>query len=120
MRTQVVDAADPNAVMGNIGPLSSRNQQIKVTNLIKAGIAEGARLVSGGAELPAGVNKSGFFVQPTLFADVNNQMTIAQQEIFGYALGPGRAVGGGRARACVSVCVRARRRAARGGAGRDP
>jgi hypothetical protein len=55
----------------------------KVTGYIRQGIAEGARLVTGGADRPAGFTQ-GYFVQPTVFADVHNKMTIAQEEIFGY------------------------------------
>ena len=58
---------------------------IKVQALIQAGIDEKATLVIGGTGKPEGLEK-GFFVKPTIFADVNNQMTIAQTEIFGPVL----------------------------------
>lgn len=70
---------------GHIGPLVSKAQFDKVQGLIQKGIDEGARLVAGGLGLPEGVNK-GYFVRPTVFADVNNQMTIAREEIFGPVL----------------------------------
>ena len=57
----------------------------KVQNLIQAGIDEGARLVAGGTGRPEGFNR-GYFVRPTVFADVNNDMTIAREEIFGPVL----------------------------------
>ena len=57
----------------------------KIQDLIQKGIDEGARLVAGGIGRPEGFNK-GFYVRPTVFADVNNSMTIAQEEIFGPVL----------------------------------
>ena len=72
---------DPGAA---IGPLISEKQRERVEGYIKQGIEEGARLVTGGGR-PEGLD-SGFFVQPTVFADVDNSMTIAQEEIFGPVL----------------------------------
>ncbi|MBX5485367.1 MAG: aldehyde dehydrogenase [Mycolicibacterium hassiacum] len=72
---------DPNAA---IGPLISEKQRQRVEGYIKKGIEEGARLVTGGGR-PEGLDK-GYFVQPTVFADVDNKMTIAQEEIFGPVL----------------------------------
>ncbi|SNT73080.1 aldehyde dehydrogenase family protein [Paracoccus seriniphilus] len=69
----------------HIGPVVSKAQWEKIQGLIQAGIDEGARLVAGGTGLPEGVNR-GYFVRPTVFADVSNDMTIAQQEIFGPVL----------------------------------
>lgn len=69
----------------HIGPVVSKQQWDKIQDLIQAGIDEGARLVAGGPGLPEGVNR-GYFVRPTVFADVNNDMTIARQEIFGPVL----------------------------------
>ena len=69
----------------HIGPLVSKLQFDKVQALIQAGIDEKATLVVGGTGKPDGLEK-GFFVKPTIFADVNNQMTIAQTEIFGPVL----------------------------------
>jgi acyl-CoA reductase-like NAD-dependent aldehyde dehydrogenase len=51
---------------------------LQVTGYIRKGIAEGARLVTGGPDRPEGVPQTGYFVKPTVFAGVNNQMTIAQ------------------------------------------
>ena len=69
----------------HIGPLVSQAQFDKVQGLIETGIKEGARLVAGGPGRPEGFNR-GYFVRPTVFADVNNEMTIAREEIFGPVL----------------------------------
>ena len=69
----------------HIGPVVSKQQWDKIQDLIQKGIDEGARLVAGGPGLPEGVNR-GYFVRPTVFADVTNDMTIARQEIFGPVL----------------------------------
>jgi len=69
----------------HIGPLVSEVQFNKVQTLIQKGIEEGARLVIGGPGRPEGFD-TGYFVRPTIFADVNNQMTIAREEIFGPVL----------------------------------
>ncbi|NYS26315.1 aldehyde dehydrogenase family protein [Rhodobacteraceae bacterium 2376] len=69
----------------HIGPLVSAAQFDKVQDLIQKGIDEGARLVAGGPGRPEGFNR-GYFVRPTVFADVNNDMTIAREEIFGPVL----------------------------------
>ncbi|WP_134682473.1 aldehyde dehydrogenase family protein [Paracoccus ravus] len=69
----------------HIGPVVSKTQWDKIQDLIQTGIDEGARLVAGGPGLPEGVNR-GYFVRPTVFADVTNDMTIARQEIFGPVL----------------------------------
>ena len=69
----------------HIGPLVSQAQYDKVQGLIQTGIDEGARLVAGGTGRPEGVNR-GYFVRPTVFADVSNDMTIAREEIFGPVL----------------------------------
>ncbi|MDG2014754.1 MAG: aldehyde dehydrogenase family protein, partial [Pirellulaceae bacterium] len=68
-----------------MGPLSSASQKSTVVDYIRKGIAEGARLVTGGAEMPEGLTH-GAYLPPTIFADVNNQMSIAQEEIFGPVL----------------------------------
>lgn len=70
---------------GHIGPLVSDVQYGRVQALIEAGIAEGARLLVGGAGKPAGF-ETGYFVKPTIFADVNNSMRIAREEVFGPVL----------------------------------
>ena len=82
---QSVVVDQPTSQGGHIGPLSSRVQFEKVQGLIEKGISEGATLVAGGLGKPEGFN-SGYFVKPTVFAGVNNQMTIAQEEIFGPVL----------------------------------
>ncbi|MEX0343785.1 MAG: aldehyde dehydrogenase family protein [Rhizobiaceae bacterium] len=69
----------------HIGPVVSELQFNKIQDLIDQGIKEGARLVAGGLGRPEGLNR-GYFVRPTVFADVNNDMTIARQEIFGPVL----------------------------------
>ena len=73
-------------LMGNhIGPLVSEVQYNKVQGLIDIGIKEGARLIAGGLGRPEGFNK-GYFVRPTVFADVDNHMQVAREEIFGPVL----------------------------------
>ena len=69
----------------HIGPVVSKVQYDKVVNLINEGIKEGATLAAGGPDLPNGLNK-GYFVKPTIFSDVNNDMKIARTEIFGPVL----------------------------------
>jgi aldehyde dehydrogenase (NAD+) len=69
----------------HLGPLSSRVQFDKVQGLIERGIEEGATLVAGGPGKPKGF-ETGYFVRPTVFANVTNEMTIAQEEIFGPVL----------------------------------
>lgn len=76
---------DPAKEGDHIGPLSSSIQFEKVQQLIQKGIDEGARLVAGGTGRPDGFTE-GDFVKPTVFADVNNDMTIAREEIFGPVL----------------------------------
>jgi len=68
-----------------LGPVISAVQRDRIVGFIKKGIEEGARLVTGGPEKPAGLDK-GFYVKPTVFADVDNDMTIAREEIFGPVL----------------------------------
>ena len=68
-----------------LGPISNKTQYEKVLKMIEIGIEEGARLVAGGMEKPDGYEK-GYYVKPTVFADVTNDMTIAREEIFGPVL----------------------------------
>lgn len=68
-----------------LGPLVSKTQQERVRSYIKKGLEEGATLVTGGPEQPDNLPK-GFFVKPTVFANVSNSMTIAREEIFGPVL----------------------------------
>jgi acyl-CoA reductase-like NAD-dependent aldehyde dehydrogenase len=70
---------------GKLGPLVSAAQRDRVRGYIRKGLEEGARLVTGGAE-PPDDQPRGYFVRPTVFADVRNDMTIAQEEIFGPVL----------------------------------
>ncbi len=69
----------------HIGPVVNATQYGKIQDLIQKGIDEGARVVAGGTGRPEGLNK-GFYVRPTVFADVENSMTVAQEEIFGPVL----------------------------------
>jgi acyl-CoA reductase-like NAD-dependent aldehyde dehydrogenase len=68
-----------------LGPLVSAAQRDRVTGYIQKGVAEGAEVVTGGAERPDGLER-GYFVRPTVFSKVRNDMTIAQEEIFGPVL----------------------------------
>ncbi|MDQ0999218.1 aldehyde dehydrogenase (NAD+) [Phyllobacterium ifriqiyense] len=76
---------DPSQEGDHMGPLVSELQFNKVQGLIEQGIKEGARLIAGGTGRPEGFNR-GYYVRPTVFADVNNGMTIAREEIFGPVL----------------------------------
>ncbi len=76
---------DPRLETTTMGPLISKAQYEKVQRLIQAGIDEGATLVTGGVGRPAGLNR-GWFAQPTIFGDVQNEMTISKEEIFGPVL----------------------------------
>ncbi|OFW60055.1 MAG: aldehyde dehydrogenase [Actinobacteria bacterium RBG_16_64_13] len=78
----VGDPRDPDVFMG---PVANKSQYETVLGYIKAGLAEGARLVAGGVDRPEGVDR-GYFVRPTVFSDVNNSMRIAREEIFGPVL----------------------------------
>jgi len=80
-----VKVADPFAEGMNLGPVVSETQFNKIQGLIKKGIDEGATLVTGGLGRPEGMNR-GYFVRPTVFANVTNDMTIAREEIFGPVL----------------------------------
>jgi len=76
---------DPRSADTTMGPVVNRVQWEKIQGLIKKGIDEGATLVAGGLGRPDGLNK-GYYVRPTVFADVSNEMTIAREEIFGPVL----------------------------------
>ncbi len=78
----VGDPADPGVF---VGPMSSAGQKQTVLDYIDQAIADGARLVTGGSAMPAGLS-TGNYVSPTIFADVTNDMTIAQEEVFGPVL----------------------------------
>ena len=79
------NTGNPRAADTMIGPVVNRAQWVKIQGLIKSGIDEGATLAAGGPGRPAGINK-GFYVRPTVFANVTNDMTIAREEIFGPVL----------------------------------
>jgi aldehyde dehydrogenase (NAD+) len=80
--TQIGDPRQPGR---HLGPLASRIQFERVQRYMQIGIDEGARLAAGGPGRPAGIER-GFFVKPTVFADVHNGMRIAREEIFGPVL----------------------------------
>jgi aldehyde dehydrogenase (NAD+) len=82
---EATKVGDPFAEDTALGPLANKAQFDKVQRLIQKGIEEGAKLVAGGPGHPDGLTK-GYFVRPTVFADVRNEMTIAREEIFGPVL----------------------------------
>ncbi len=82
---ETVKAGAPDAEGVYMGPVVSKTQWEKVQNLIQAAIDEGATLVTGGVGRPDGLNK-GYFVRPTVFGGVSNDMTIAREEVFGPVL----------------------------------
>jgi aldehyde dehydrogenase (NAD+) len=81
-KIRVGDPTNPETAMG---PVVNARQFARVQGYIERGLAEGARLVAGGTGLPEGLNR-GYFVRPTVFADVRPDMTIAREEIFGPVL----------------------------------
>ena len=83
--TENFEVGDPEKEGEHIGPVISEMQYNKIQTLIKKGIDEGAKLVAGGAGKPEGFEK-GYFVKPTVFADVKNDMEVARTEIFGPVL----------------------------------
>jgi betaine-aldehyde dehydrogenase len=82
-RTERIVVGDPMDEGVTLGPLISAAQGAKVMDFIAAGRAEGARLVAGGERARVQGFEAGFFVQPTVFAEVGDSMTIAREEIFG-------------------------------------
>jgi len=80
-----VTVGDPTAQATEIGPVVSRLQFERVEGYISKGIAEGAKLIAGGEGRPQGLSK-GYYVRPTIFSNVNNDMVIAREEIFGPVL----------------------------------
>jgi aldehyde dehydrogenase (NAD+) len=80
-----IKVGDPSSPDTQIGPLVSETQFNKVQALIQKGIDEGAKLETGGVGRPDGLNR-GYFVKPTIFSNVSNEMTIAREEIFGPVL----------------------------------
>ncbi|MCB1699635.1 MAG: aldehyde dehydrogenase family protein [Pseudomonadales bacterium] len=83
--TASVVVGDPTAKGTTMGPVVSEVQFNKIQGLIEKGIAEGAKVVAGGPGRPEGIEK-GYFIRPTVFSGVNNDMTIAREEIFGPVL----------------------------------
>ncbi len=81
-RTEAIVIGDPQDEATQMGPMVSLAQREKVLSYIDKGKAEGARLVTGGG-IPNSVTGEGFYIQPTVFADVTDDMTIAREEIFG-------------------------------------
>ena len=79
-RLQVGDAMDPDT---EIGPIVSEAQLERVTRYLGYGMADGARVTAGGSRVCQGALASGYFVEPTVFADVEDDMRIARDEIFG-------------------------------------
>jgi aldehyde dehydrogenase (NAD+) len=79
------EVGDPEQEGEHIGPLFDQIQFDRVQNMIQVGIDEGAKLVAGGLGRPEGFD-AGWYVRPTIFADVNNAMRIAREEIFGPVL----------------------------------
>ena len=80
-----VVVGDPKSESTTMGPVVSKIQFDRVEGFIAKGIAEGAKLLTGGEGRPSGLTK-GYFVKPTIFSNVNNDMTIAREEIFGPVL----------------------------------
>ena len=76
---------DPNSEGTSLGPVVSELQFNKINALFEAGIKEGAELIAGGPGRPDGLDK-GYFIKPTVFANVTNDMTIAREEVFGPVL----------------------------------
>ena len=76
---------DPNSEGTSLGPVVSELQFNKINALIEAGMKEGAELIAGGPGRPDGLDK-GYFIKPTVFANVTNDMTIAREEVFGPVL----------------------------------
>lgn len=83
--TESVVVGDPAADGTTMGPVVSEIQFDKIQALIEKGVAEGAKVVTGGPGRPEGISK-GYFIRPTVFSGVNNDMTIAREEIFGPVL----------------------------------
>jgi aldehyde dehydrogenase (NAD+) len=88
VRTAVanVKVGDPRDPTTHIGPLASRAQYERVQHYIRRGLELGATIVAGGEGKPAGLGGDGYFVRPTVFAGVDNDMEIAREEIFGPVL----------------------------------
>jgi acyl-CoA reductase-like NAD-dependent aldehyde dehydrogenase len=83
---QKLTVGDPMAESTRLGPLASQAQLERVRGYIRRGVEEGAELLTGGAEPPEGAPGGGYYVRPTVFGHVRNDMAIAQEEIFGPVL----------------------------------
>jgi aldehyde dehydrogenase (NAD+) len=83
--TETVKVGDPRSDKTTVGPVVSKLQFDRVESYIEKGIAEGAHLVAGGPGLPEGITQ-GYYVKPTIFSNVRNDMVIAREEIFGPVL----------------------------------
>ena len=84
-KAKLTVVGDPENETSGIGPVASEVQWQKIQGFIEKGIEEGATLAVGGLGRPHGLKK-GYYVQPTVFSDVSNDMTIAREEIFGPVL----------------------------------
>ena len=82
---EAMRVGDPREAATNIGPMVTRKQYERVQGYIRRGIDEGATLLTGGLGRPQGLER-GYFVRPTVFGNVSNQMSIAREEIFGPVL----------------------------------
>ncbi len=80
-----IHVGDPTSATTFTGPVVSESQWQRIQDYLQKGLDEGARLITGGPGKPAGLNK-GYYVKPTAFSDVENDMTIAREEIFGPVL----------------------------------
>ncbi len=80
-----IKVGDPLDPVTELGPVSNANQFAKIRRLIQTGIAEGAELLAGGPEMPAGLSQ-GFYIRPTVFGQVTPAMTVSREEIFGPVL----------------------------------
>ncbi|CAG9231963.1 3-succinoylsemialdehyde-pyridine dehydrogenase [Paraburkholderia sabiae] len=80
-----VQSGDPRDPLTTVGPMVSQKQWERVQRYVRIGIDEGARLIAGGEGRPDGLD-AGWFIKPTVFSDVTNDMTIAREEIFGPVL----------------------------------
>ena len=85
LKSEALVVGDPTDPKVYVGPMASPGQKQTVIDYIEQAVNDGARLVTGGTEMPAGLTK-GNYVLPTVFADVTNDMTIAQEEVFGPVL----------------------------------
>ncbi len=83
--TEEYAPGNPLEATTRLGPVASAQQRQRVRSFIESGMQEGAKLLTGGAEAPEGLDR-GYFVRPTVFSEVRNDMTIAQEEIFGPVL----------------------------------